>query len=219
MDDLFALYRLCGGDATRVIELLARLWGAQPQLIAPTVRAWLGNLPAAAPPPSRSRTAPPALPSWFLTAGLRAAAGVGGMAAEVSPASGGAADVAMRALQRGINLSTKPPPLSAPAAPGETRATRSFDMLALQQAVEQGSSKLPTRSRTLTLQPMPEEGPVSFSAPQWMAPAAELPPAGRVPNALTDDALGAFMYSERMGGGRLGITDRSSRSFGGRHMR
>ena len=34
VDDLFALYRLCGGDPERVIELLARLWGAQPEVRA-----------------------------------------------------------------------------------------------------------------------------------------------------------------------------------------
>ena len=32
VDDLFALYRLCGGEPDRVIELLARLWGAQPEV-------------------------------------------------------------------------------------------------------------------------------------------------------------------------------------------
>ena len=34
VDDLFALYRLCGGDAERVVELLARLWGASAEAIA-----------------------------------------------------------------------------------------------------------------------------------------------------------------------------------------
>ena len=33
-----------------------------------------------------------------------------------------------------------------------------------------------------------------------------------------EDALGAFMYAARTGGA-LGVTDRGSRGFGGRHMR
>lgn len=248
VDDLFALYRLCGGDAERVIELLSRLWGAQPNVIAPTVHAWLGQLPASYKPPSRSRSAPPALPSWFLHAGRAAA--------RAHPGSSLARSSTTLALPAAI----KPPPLSAPAVAGKGaggQIGRSFDMMALQQAVERGSSKLPASQRvqSFALPPMPEGAPIEFmSAAAWnvgppnhgpghsnaraaqphggfplRAPAAG--PGGGVMGGsmgggaafLTEqgggeDALGAFMYAARMGGG-LSMSDRVQRGYGGRHMR
>lgn len=64
VEDLFALYRLCGGSESRVVELLAKLWDTQPAAIASVVKGWMSGLPDA-PPPSRRRTAPPELPSWL----------------------------------------------------------------------------------------------------------------------------------------------------------
>jgi len=60
--DLYALYRLCGGSAIEVVEFLARLWGENPAAIADVVFSWLVELPSVPPPPSRSRSAPPVLP-------------------------------------------------------------------------------------------------------------------------------------------------------------
>ena len=226
VDDLFALYRLCGGDESKVIELLSRMWGTQPEAIAPTVRVWLGGLPAQYKPPSRSRTAPPALPSWFLN--------VPGLP-QLGHANPGLGRSGPIVLPNGV----KPPPVSAPAAQGNKgnkEMGRTFDMLMLQKAVENGNARLPNRKdkpqNRLALQPMPEEGPVSFSAPQWQgkpslsaslggggaAGMLNRGPAGKVPAALGDDALGAFMYASRMGKG-IGVTEAVSRGYGGRHMR
>ena len=171
VDDLFALYRLCGGDESKVIELLSRMWGTQPEAIAPTVRVWLGGLPAQYKPPSRSRTAPPALPSWFLN--------VPGLP-QLGHANPGLGRSGPIVLPNGV----KPPPVSAPAAQGNKgnkEMGRTFDMLMLQKAVENGNARLPNRKdkpqNRLALQPMPEEGPVSFSAPQWMAPVPQKAPS------------------------------------------
>ena len=78
---------------------------------------------------------------------------------------------------------------------------------------------------------MPEDEPVSFGAAQWNvpprrpnpsgapAPAALIDrlkgPAGRVPDQINDDALGAFMYASRVSGGALRVTS----GRGGMHMR
>ena len=254
-------------------------------MIAPTVHAWLGQLPATYKPPSRSRTAPPALPSWFLQAGLPqhpprgGAAAAGGGGAGGGAGGGGARAGGTLALPSGV----RPPPLSAPAAQGnsgKSHGPRTFDMLALAQAVERGSSKLPAHaarnarpSNTLTLPSMPEEAPIDFSAKQWMAAPAPAPrpaggawggapahagafkaagapaPAGGFGGGYGgggyggggygggggetfmtsssgsgsgggggDDSLGAFMYAARMGN-ELSVTQRASRSMGGRHMR
>jgi len=246
MEDLFALYRLCGGDAERVVELLARLWGADPNAVAPTVHAWLGGLPTSyRPPPSRMRTAPPALPSWFTMPRFSKTNGVSHD--HVRPN----APNAMKPLA-GAPLLGRPPnsapvrpvPLSAPVNPQQGRQ-QTFDMMMLQQAVENGSTKLGARNpnnRVLQLGSMPEDQPVSFSAPQWhgkpslsaslggadggapnnAAAMLNRGPAGKVPAALGDDALGAFMYASRMGKA-IGVAERSGGirggSYGGRHMR
>ena len=216
VEDLFALYRLCGGDAERVIELLARLWNTDAAAIAPTVRAWLGDMPSACQPPSRTRTAPPVLPSWFMTPRWSGGA----------PAASGLARNGVGG--GGLGGGGRAVPVSAPAV--DRPLQRSFDMAALQQAVRKGEHKLPPaqRTRTLTLQPMPEDGPMDFSAAQWMtAPAAAqqsqarqphfgLAPSG-APAPGGDDALGAFMYASRMGRGELRPMNRTNR--GGAHMR
>ena len=240
-EDLFALYRLCGGDSERVVELLARLWGSDPNTIAPTVYAWLGGLPPSyRPPPSRSRTAPPALPSWFTMPRFSAINGVNHM--NVRPDVPHAAKPLAGAPLLGRSLPSapiKPVPLSAPAVPSAGRK-ESYDMMMLQQAVANGSSKLGMKqSRTLTLQPMPEDAVMTFSAPQWNVPAAAAAPGaapgrgmapaaargtppGRVPDGMGEDALGAFMYESRMGKG-IAVAQRSGGvrggSYGGRHMR
>ena len=59
-EDLYALYQLCGGSRSEVVSLLARLWGAAPAVIAPSVHSWLVQLPPI-PVPSRTFSAPPAL--------------------------------------------------------------------------------------------------------------------------------------------------------------
>lgn len=240
VDDLFALYRLCGGDSERVVELLSRLWSTQPEAIRPTVLAWIGGLPATYKPPSRSRTAPPVLPQWFMSAGQRAAAAARSGRGRMGAAGRGAT----LALPAGV----KPPPLSAPAASGAAASElpRSFDMIALKNAVDKGASKLPQRVDRLALASLPEAATVSIPAAEWMAPrgAARQPPPqpgngfparGQVPAAAApggvpvggtfltgqgggEDALGAFMYAARMGN-QLSLTERASRGMGGRHMR
>lgn len=245
MEDLFALYRLCGGDAERVVELLARLWNADPAAVAPTVHAWLGGLPHTyRPPPSRMRTAPPALPSWFTMPRFSRTNGVSHD--HVRPSAPNAMKPLAGAplLGRPPNSApVKPIPLSAPVNPQQGRQ-QTFDMMMLQQAVEKGSTKLGGRNpnnRVLQLGSMPEDEPVSFSAPQWqgkpshgaslggsvgnvpnMSHLLNKGAAGRVPPALGDDALGAFMYASRVGKG-IGVAERSGGvrggSYGGRHMR
>lgn len=59
-EDLFTLYALHGGSQAAVIQTLAKLWRCESTSIAPTVRAWLDQLPAYA-PPSRTRSSPAAL--------------------------------------------------------------------------------------------------------------------------------------------------------------
>ena len=61
IEDLVALFRLCGGDKLEIVHLLARLWDASPEEITPTVLSWLMELPPYL-PPSRSATALPVLP-------------------------------------------------------------------------------------------------------------------------------------------------------------
>lgn len=61
VEDLFSLWRLCGGSEIHVVETLARLWGCSPLSIADTVRSWLVGMPAIQ-PPSRSHSAPAVLP-------------------------------------------------------------------------------------------------------------------------------------------------------------
>jgi hypothetical protein len=58
-EDLIGLYQLCGSEVG-VIAYLANLYGVSADVIAPTVRNWLADLPAL-PPPSRQRSAPPIL--------------------------------------------------------------------------------------------------------------------------------------------------------------
>ena len=247
VDDLFALYRLCGGDAGRVVELLARMWGTQPEAIAPTVNIWLGSLPVQYKPPSRSHTAPPALPSWFMQAGKQAQQ-------RAAFATGGAIALGKAAA--------KPPPVSAPAVAGKRGVGTSFDMIAMRKAVEKGQSKLGgARADVLALPSMPEHAPLAMSASQWMmpqpdrggAPAAANgggyngagyngfpggkpllagPPGARMPMngggadadvfltggpVSQEDELSAFMYQARQGGNALSISSRMTR--GGAHMR
>ena len=57
---LHQLLQMCAHNETQVIKLLARSYGLTPEEIAPTVKGWLEDLPAAA-PPSRQRSAPGAL--------------------------------------------------------------------------------------------------------------------------------------------------------------
>ena len=61
LEDLMALYQLCGGKRQAVITMLARLWKTTPQAIAPTVESWLVHLPPLK-PPSRTQSAPAVLP-------------------------------------------------------------------------------------------------------------------------------------------------------------
>ena len=61
IEDLFSLWRLCGGSEAHVVETLARLWGTAPGDIAETVRTWLAPMPPIK-LPSRSHSAPPVLP-------------------------------------------------------------------------------------------------------------------------------------------------------------
>jgi hypothetical protein len=60
MDDLMAVFELCGSRLA-VVEFLANMWKVKESDIAATVYSWLVKLPSA-PPPSRSRSAPPTLP-------------------------------------------------------------------------------------------------------------------------------------------------------------
>ena len=61
IEDLFSLWRVCGGSEAHVVETLARLWGTAPGDIAETVRTWLAPMPPIK-LPSRSHSAPPVLP-------------------------------------------------------------------------------------------------------------------------------------------------------------
>ena len=58
-DELHHLVRLCGSE-DRVIALLAKTYGLSAETIAPTVLEWIAALPPLV-PPSRQRSAPPAL--------------------------------------------------------------------------------------------------------------------------------------------------------------
>ena len=58
-EDLYGLYKLCG-DREAVVEHLARSFGVSVPTIRPTVLSWLDSLPRV-PPPSRQRSAPPAV--------------------------------------------------------------------------------------------------------------------------------------------------------------
>ena len=66
--DLYELYRLCGGNQQEVMQLLARAWATSVEAIEPTVSAWLEQLPTPV-PPSRSTSAPPIFKP-FMTGGL-----------------------------------------------------------------------------------------------------------------------------------------------------
>jgi hypothetical protein len=59
-EDLFALYRLHGGDINSIVQFLARQWGTNPRAIAPMVYSWLAHMPPREllPLPSRSRSSP-----------------------------------------------------------------------------------------------------------------------------------------------------------------
>ena len=59
-EDLFALYRLHGGDINSIVQFLARQWGTSPRAIAPMVYSWLAHMPPREllPLPSRSRSSP-----------------------------------------------------------------------------------------------------------------------------------------------------------------
>jgi hypothetical protein len=59
-EELFRLKALCGGNEESIVALLAKTYKLSPTAIAPTVRQWLAELPAA-PPPSRQRSSPPVL--------------------------------------------------------------------------------------------------------------------------------------------------------------
>ena len=103
-EDLLALYRLCGGDELQVVQLLARMWGASPAAIAPTVRGWLVRMPRLEPPSAPPRTAPPTLefaPTW---------------AAAARKGNRGPVPLALKAMiPLGLH---KPPPMSAPGGDG-----------------------------------------------------------------------------------------------------
>jgi hypothetical protein len=201
MEDLFSLYKLCGGNTERCIELLARLWDADAERIAPVVRGWLIRLPEV-PVPSRISSAPATLPSE-LSSKLRSFAGVAAGTGPIRQQGAGAPSVGPLLLG-----GKKPPPVSAPAHPG-LQPSRSFDMRALQQAVVRGSAKL--GRQTLTLPSVPENRQQILWT-QGHAPGEAVEPQG-------EDALAAFMYQARvneklvlagLGGNRPGMT---------RHMR
>ncbi len=61
MEDLQALYALCGGNDAEVVVLLSRMWRLPREEIRPTVLGWLKSLPRPE-LPSRSRSAPAVLP-------------------------------------------------------------------------------------------------------------------------------------------------------------
>ena len=134
-------------------------------------------------PPSRSRSAPPMVPSWL--AGAEALLTTGSRAGERAPA---AAPIA--AAPR------PPPPVSAPARPNETdRAgprTASKDVLALHRAVQQHAAKLGgTQRQALALQPLAEDAIVR----EFWTPSAYLG-GGRGAGGgqpVEPDALEAFM--------------------------
>ena len=198
MEDLFALYKLCGGNVERCINLLARLWEVSVARIAPVVRSWLSLMPEV-PPPSRMRSAPVTLPSELSSRlhDLGAAAGVPG---------GGGATIAFGPAWR------RPPPVSAPAThTGRTAA--SFDVRALQRAVERGASLLP--SQTYKLPTLPEGGPHLAPPPAFVA--------GRLPPPKVDEAdeesLAAFAYQSRMGGTLTAAALGGNRPGLTRHMR
>ena len=61
MEDLQALYALCGGNEAEVVVLLSRMWRLPREEIRPNVLSWLRCLPRPE-LPSRSRSAPAILP-------------------------------------------------------------------------------------------------------------------------------------------------------------
>ena len=195
IDDLFALYRLCGGNESRCIDLLARLWDAPRDAIAPTVRQWLSGLPSVA-PPSRSRSAPPMLPAWLAGADAVLASG------KLGPIPTAAAPIAVAPC--------RPPPISAPARPNvldrKGPNTASKDVLALHRAVQQHAAKLGnTHARqVLALQPVSEDAPVTNF---WTPAAYGEHGSGAEGPPMDADALEAFMYKARMSG-KLGAVDR-----------
>ena len=119
-EDLFGILRMCGSEE-QVVRFLARTYEVAPEIIAPTVRGWLKELPPV-PPPSRQRSAPPLLePAAAATASCVCGAqpanfGTGApdrLRIKTPPASapirGSASEVvaAMRALDTRLNHSTR----------------------------------------------------------------------------------------------------------------
>ncbi len=214
-EDLFALYRLCGGDEVKVIDLLAQLWGTAAVSIAPMVRQWLQNMPKLV-PPSRSRTAPPMLefaPFWADAAAARAGGG-----RRISPVPPKLAAMVPLGLH-------KAPPMSAPGGDGKgvagrDRTARGGGDVGAGIARQLNALNARVNSRVVlnneggALQPMPEDAPVDFWTPTaaegWGSQVPTQPPPAPPPEPNAE-ALQAFMARNSQ---KLSFTGRV-----GKHMR
>ena len=204
VEDVFALYKLCGGSEPEVVETLARLWGAHPLSICDVVRTWLADLPplqlpsriASAPavlPPAmceRLKSATPfpaALQPWERKANARRVS-FGGV--EPDP-------VALNSLAS-ARLHRKPPAATAPVRGSKPHLDLSSALSGLHSASTRlhaanhaGGRVMPADQDIYTLPQHPTFTPVVLSADEVARVPADFEDGGG--RASGDEALRAFM--------------------------
>ena len=166
--DLFELYKLCGGNRLEVMQLLARAWGTSPQEIEPTVSAWLDQLPVPL-PPSRSTSAPPQLsgalatgPRLLLDAGDAAkramAAKITRTPAASAPPNQRSSEVRLAAIHGLNSASTRLNASVSHRSPYRSGALPPAQILSLPQP----ASFAPVVFTPAEVDAVPEEEPVEF---------------------------------------------------------
>lgn len=184
-EDLHEIYRLCGGREKEVTKLLAKFWATESTAIEPLVRSWFAA--AAFPPfepPSRHRSAPPAL----------------------SPAM--QRRLAATAKELGILIAPKVPAFSAPALSSSGPAA---PLPAVLTALHEASARLAASSgrwrqheerardgadksvQSLVLPQQPTFVPVLPAAADMAALPDEPPGKGSLLDMDPHDALAEFM--------------------------
>ena len=192
LEDLVALYRLCGGDKLEVVYFLANLWRVDPDSIGPTVVSWLADMPPVE-LPSRSRSAPPVLPP--------------ALRERLASASLRAGPLLPRSY--GHQRRPKVPALTAPVAGSQAsfaavlaglyEASTRLNSHLNRGGTEQGSGGASGSSDVFTL---PASGPAFQPVLLTAAQVAAVPEDG-VFEEEEDEVLSAYMQRSRVKQGKL----------------
>ena len=220
LEDLTALYQLCGGDEGEVVEFLARVWKTTPLAIATPVRLWLRELPRFL-PPSRSRTSPAAIGVAALQKRLASAT----PPFPVQPRPHERAAAARRAPP----VPPVPPgPMAASAPVQRSLVTPDLasDLAAVLGKLHASSTSMhsslrgaPRKDRPIDRLAVPQDGP-TFEPVRLTAAQIAAVPEEVEPSPLNEDALAAFMVRASTEDARIRLTNPATATpYGSWHMR